>query len=60
MLAVFKALERKGGQWPKLLSEAGLKIREIKVFTEHSDVIIVAGKKAGLDNGVVISKLRSP
>ena len=45
MFAVFKALERKEGQWRKLLGEAGLEIRQIKKFTEHGDTIIVTGKK---------------
>lgn len=45
MFSVFKALERKEGQWRKLLGGAGLEIREIRKFTEHGDAVIVAAKR---------------
>lgn len=45
MLAMFKALERREGQWRKLLGDAGFEIREIKKFTDYGDSVIVAVKK---------------
>ena len=46
MLAMFKALERREGQWRKLLGDAGYEIRAIKRFTDFGDSIIVAAPRA--------------
>lgn len=60
MFAVFKALERKEGQWRKLLGEAGLEIKEIKKFTEHGDAVMVAGKKGvAVDDGLCFGSVGS-
>jgi hypothetical protein len=42
---MFNALERREGQWRKLLADAGLEVREIKHFTNFGDSIIVVGRK---------------
>ena len=46
MLSMFKALERREGQWRTLIADSGLEIREIKRFTDFGDSVIVVGRKA--------------
>lgn len=47
MFAMFNAMERREGQWRKLLGDAGVEIREIRKFTDFGDSVIVAVKKEG-------------
>jgi hypothetical protein len=49
MLSMFNALERREGHWRKLLSGAGLQVREIRRFTEFGDSLIIATKKKSSD-----------
>jgi hypothetical protein len=49
MLSMFNALERREAHWKKLLSEAGLQVRDIRRFTDFGDSLIIATKKNGPD-----------
>jgi hypothetical protein len=46
MYSVFRATERREGQWRKLLGDAGLEVKGIRRFTEFGDSVIVARRKA--------------
>lgn len=45
MLVMFNALERREGQWRKLLGDAGYEVRGIRKYTDFGDSIIIAVKK---------------
>jgi hypothetical protein len=45
MLVMFNGLERREGQWKKLIERAGFGIKAIKKFTDFHDSIIIVGKK---------------
>ncbi|KAH6676315.1 putative sterigmatocystin 8-O-methyltransferase precursor [Halenospora varia] len=53
MLVMFKGVERKEGQWRRLIGEAGLEIKSIRQFTDFGDSVIVVGLPAGgvVENG---------
>jgi hypothetical protein len=50
MLSMFNALERRETHWKRLLSDAGLQVREIRRFTDFEDSLIIAVKKTGSDD----------
>lgn len=45
MLSMFNALERREGEWRRLLAEAGYEMQEIRRFTDFGDSVIVCVKK---------------
>jgi len=53
MLSMFNALERRETHWKRLLSDAGLQVRDIRRFTDFGDSFIIATKKNSSDNSHV-------
>jgi hypothetical protein len=50
MLTMFNALERREAHWKRLLSDAGLQVRDIRRFTDFGDCLIIATKKIYSEN----------